>query len=265
MLENCCRKNTPPTIGKMTVISRWIVRLKTPENILALAECYAVGRLNVRDTFSRWESLYVRRNSGFAQMAFWEKDWQRNQGDWNNREEGGNNGVCSDEQPLSCRGIAQLTNWDWVANFLSKKLQKRKNEKWAVLVIKEAKMLTRKGNPENLVRFENSGGVGVCETSWFGWLNVLIVPISCLKPKFRHVSGCGDKVNYGICLIEPFFCERAGGLVGGLLIIKWWYEMTLCPCVWDGEMTPRFLLSPWGENTRGGCSSLWYYVQPTKS
>ena len=33
MLENCCRKNTRLTIGKMTVISRWIVWRKTPENV----------------------------------------------------------------------------------------------------------------------------------------------------------------------------------------------------------------------------------------
>ena len=40
----------------------------------------------------------------------------------------GNNGVCSDEQLLSCLGIAQLTNLDGVAIFLSQKSAKEKEQ-----------------------------------------------------------------------------------------------------------------------------------------
>ena len=121
MLENCCRKNTRPTIGKMMVISRWIVRLKTPENTSALVECCAAGRLNVRDTFSRRESLYAQRNRWFAQMAFWEKDWQRNEGEGNNGETmvfGLMNNPCH---------VLALLNWPLASElpFFSQKMCKR--------------------------------------------------------------------------------------------------------------------------------------------
>ena len=129
MLENCCRKNTRLTIGKMTVISRWIVLLKTPENVSK------GSRRRLRSRASQCQGdvfpvrVFVRTTGQWMDSRKWrfeKKIGKETKATETIGRKEGNNGVCSDEQPLSCRSIAQLTNWDRVAISHSQKSAKEK-------------------------------------------------------------------------------------------------------------------------------------------
>ena len=160
----------------------------------------------------------------------------------------GNNEVCSDEQPLSYHGIAQFTLETENCNF-------SKSAKW-----KEWEM--NNACSKALVASNTNSDNSVFRSPFQSyWLTFKIPPhdFPAQAPMSNVHWYYGDKYY-----VRPKQHFVFGLGLGVSLIIKWWYEMTPCPCVWDGEMTPRFLLSPWRENTRGGCLSLWYYVQPAK-
>ena len=131
MLENCCRKNTRPTIGKMMVISRWIVRLKTPENV-SKGSCRMLrSRASQCQGYIFTVRVFVRTTGQWMDSRKWrfeKKIGKETKATETIGRKEGNNGVCSDEQLLSCLGIAQLTNLDGVAIFLSQKSAKEKEQ-----------------------------------------------------------------------------------------------------------------------------------------